>query len=165
MTAASTAASPKPMADRMVRTRSPPLPPNRPMVGPSTTCVDTPDRYSVQQHALAMPRGDHYTIGKASDEVRCWGGKAWLTVLASPWTWPVVAVAAVAVGGQAGPGGALAVTGVLGVVVAALAAGLAIAGRGPHTDEPFKSAAESPRVAPADGACSAEERADLRGDG
>lgn len=152
------------MADRTVRTRSPPVSPNPPIVGPSTASVDTPDRYSVQQHTLAMLRGDRDTVGKAGDEVRRWGGRAWPAVFASPWTWPVVAVAVVAVGGQVVPGGALAVTGALGVVVAALAAGLAIAGREPRTDESFKSAVESPPVVPADGACSAEGRTDLRAD-
>ena len=68
MTAASAAASPEPMADRMVRTRSPPVSPSQPMIRPSTACVDTPDRYSVQQHVLAMLRGDRDTVGKAGDK-------------------------------------------------------------------------------------------------
>jgi len=164
MTAASAAASPKPMADRTVRTRSPPVSPNRPMVGPSATRVDT----GLMQSPAARPcdaRGDRDTVGKAGDEVRHRGGKAWPAVLASPWAWPVVAVAAVAVGGQVGTGGALAVTGAFGVVAAALAAGLAVAGRELHTDESLKSAVESPPVVPADGARSAEGRTDLRAGG
>lgn len=68
MTAASIAASPEPMVDRMVRTRSPPVSPNRPMIRPSTACVDTPDSYSAQQHVLAMLRGDRDTVGKAGNE-------------------------------------------------------------------------------------------------
>lgn len=130
----STAASLKPMA----RTRSPPVSPDQAMVRPSTACVDTPDRYRQIQRSATRPcdaSGYRDTVGKAGDEVRGVEGKAWLAVLGSPWTWPAVAIAAVAASGQVGPGWALAATGILGVAAAALATGLAVVGRGRRTDE------------------------------